>query len=243
MQQIRLDETTAVLRRIPLFLLDVVDGETPKTALEFAAADIQVSKNGAAEANSAGTVTEVAGGLYYYTATAGEVDTAGFLTLRVVHEGVVQFVALTQVTDITTAVVEGILAEVATDQDIADLIRTTGVETVDTVVTLPPVELDESALNDIRTEVLPLAIADVDYPTGTVVEDGGNTASAFLTDLAVASENTYKDRLIRFTGGALAGQVRKITASITDDTDTLITVSSAFTETPGAAGTFVLIDR
>lgn len=54
---------------------------SPATSLTFAAADIQVSKNGAAYANSAGTVTEVGYGLYYYTLTQAELDTRGVLSL------------------------------------------------------------------------------------------------------------------------------------------------------------------
>jgi hypothetical protein len=64
-----------------------VDG-APARGLTFAAADIQISRNGTAVANSAGTVTELGNGLYYYEATAGEVGTQGFLSLAVVKEDV-----------------------------------------------------------------------------------------------------------------------------------------------------------
>lgn len=84
MQQVFLNELTTARRRIPLFLFDddSADAYAPKTGLTFTAAEIRVSKNGAAEANSAGTVTEVAGGVYYYEATAAELDTVGFLSIR-----------------------------------------------------------------------------------------------------------------------------------------------------------------
>jgi hypothetical protein len=57
----------------------------PATGLTFAAADIQISKNGATNANSAGTVTEVGNGLYYYAATQSELDTRGPLLLSIVR--------------------------------------------------------------------------------------------------------------------------------------------------------------
>lgn len=75
-------ESVAARRRIPFFLASSVDGFTPVTGSVFVAADIQVSQDGAAEANSAGAVTEVGGGLYYYEATALELATLGFLTVR-----------------------------------------------------------------------------------------------------------------------------------------------------------------
>ncbi len=84
MQQLFLNEPTAARRRIPLFLFDddSADAYAPKTGLTFSAAEIQISKNGAAEVNSAGTVVEVAGGAYYYQATLAELDTVGFISVR-----------------------------------------------------------------------------------------------------------------------------------------------------------------
>ena len=60
----------------------------PALHLTFAAADISISRNGTAPANSAGTVTEIGNGRYYYEATAGEVATQGFLSLAVVREDI-----------------------------------------------------------------------------------------------------------------------------------------------------------
>lgn len=88
MLQIALSEATAARRRIPLVCVDDADGVTIRTGQTFAAADIQVSKAGAAEANSAGSVTELAGGLYFYLPTTGEVDTRGFLSLRSAKAGI-----------------------------------------------------------------------------------------------------------------------------------------------------------
>lgn len=90
-------ESTAAQRRIPLYLVDATDGYTAETGLTFSAGELKLSKNGASEANHAGSVTELAGGLYYYEATSGELDTVGFLTLRVAKSGVRAFVALCEV--------------------------------------------------------------------------------------------------------------------------------------------------
>jgi len=94
---IKQNETTAALRRWPIRMVQSADHSTPSTGLTFSAGDIKISKNGAAEANHAGTVTELASGLYYYEASAGEVDTAGFMTARFSKAGADMFVALLQV--------------------------------------------------------------------------------------------------------------------------------------------------
>lgn len=90
---IRQGESTAEYRRVPVYMLDDADGKTPETGLTFSSSDVKISKRGGAEANSAGTVTEVAGGLYYYTFTAGELDTVGFITARFIKSGCRTFVA------------------------------------------------------------------------------------------------------------------------------------------------------
>lgn len=81
-------ESTAARRRLPLYLVDADDGETPETGLTFSAGDVKISKNGAAEANHGGSFTELAGGQYYYEATQAELDTLGFFSLRVAKSGV-----------------------------------------------------------------------------------------------------------------------------------------------------------
>lgn len=91
------DETTAARRRVPILLVDSSDGYTPETGVSISAGDVKISKNGAAEGNHAGTLTELAGGLYYYEFTSGEVDTVGFLSLRVNKTGIRQFYGIYQV--------------------------------------------------------------------------------------------------------------------------------------------------
>ena len=74
----------------------------------------------------------------------------------------------------------------------------------------------------------------------TVVSDGSNSATAFDTGLTGA-DDVYNDRLVVFTTGALAGQVRKATDFVAA-TD-FITVGTAFTTTPSAGDKGVLINR
>jgi hypothetical protein len=95
--QLKQSEATAGRRRLPVYLVDDTDGKTPETGVTFTAGDIRISQNGGAEANHAGTIAEVGGGLYYYEATAGELATLGFLSVRVIKTGVRTFVAMAQV--------------------------------------------------------------------------------------------------------------------------------------------------
>lgn len=94
---IELNEATAAGRRIPVALVDDTDGKTPETGVTISAGDMKVSKNGAAEANHGGTLTELAGGDYYYEASSGEVDTLGYLTGRIVKAGIRTFRMAAQV--------------------------------------------------------------------------------------------------------------------------------------------------
>lgn len=101
---LRKNEATAARRRVPVYMVDDADGKTPETGLTFSVSEVQVSKNGAAEGNSAGTVTEVAGGLYYYEFTQGELNTDGFITARVIKTGTARtFVAVAQVGGVSVA--------------------------------------------------------------------------------------------------------------------------------------------
>jgi len=74
---------------------------------------------------------------------------------------------------------------------------------------------------------------------GSVVSDGGNTATTFKTDLSEATNDYHKDALLLFTSGGLINQVKKVSA-YTGATK-FITVSAAFTGTPSAADNFILL--
>jgi hypothetical protein len=97
MLQIKQSESTAARRRIPVYLTNPSDNYTPKTGVSPAAADLKVSKNGAAESNFGGTFTEVGSGVYYYEATSGELDTFGYLVVRYAGTAASPFIAVAQV--------------------------------------------------------------------------------------------------------------------------------------------------
>lgn len=97
MQLIKQSESTAARRRVLVYLVDDADGKTAETGVTVSAGDVKISKNGAAEANHAGTWAELAGGLYSYEFTQGELDTLGFASLRLVKSGVRTFVKEVQV--------------------------------------------------------------------------------------------------------------------------------------------------
>jgi len=84
---VKLSESTAARRRIPVYLVDVTDRITPETGI--AAPTIEWSKNGGGQSSGAGNWGEVGDGIYYYEFTTGEIDTlGGGHTLRVVKAGV-----------------------------------------------------------------------------------------------------------------------------------------------------------
>jgi hypothetical protein len=85
-----------------------------------------------------------------------------------------------------------------------------------------------------------LVLGTAGNPTGAVVSDAGNAANTFRTDLAESTNDHWKDCLLLFTSGALAGQVKKVTAY--NSTTKFVTVSNPFTGTPAAGDRFVLIN-
>jgi hypothetical protein len=94
-------ETTAAKRRIPIKMVDATDGTTPETGLS--SFTVKLSKNGAAGDAGGGTVTEVDAtdlpGIYYYEASAGEVDTSGIMVLTVAASGAMTYTAAFNVTE------------------------------------------------------------------------------------------------------------------------------------------------
>lgn len=87
MRPIKQSESVAARRLMYFRVLDSADYVTPLTGVTLSAGDLKVSKAGGAEANHAGTWAEIAGGLYTYTPTTGEVDTLGEATFRLAKSG------------------------------------------------------------------------------------------------------------------------------------------------------------
>jgi len=78
-------ETTSSLRTIYFTAVNTADGLAYTGALS--GADLRISKAGGAEANSAGSATHIATGLFKYVFTADEVDTLGEVSLRIAKSG------------------------------------------------------------------------------------------------------------------------------------------------------------
>lgn len=81
-----------------------------------------------------------------------------------------------------------------------------------------------------------------------VVADVGNTESAFLTDLPVKSVYYYGSSdggmvLVFVSGTTNAFQSRRVIASITSDTSTLITLEEALDSVPAEGDTFIILGR
>ena len=83
---IRQSEATAARRTIYFTAVSSADDSAYTSTLS--GADIRISKAGAAEANSAGTATHIATGLFKYEFTTGEVDTLGEVSVRLAKTGV-----------------------------------------------------------------------------------------------------------------------------------------------------------
>lgn len=85
-----------------------------------------------------------------------------------------------------------------------------------------------------------VVIGTTGHATGTVQSDAGNSATQFKTDRTEATNDHWKDALVVFTSGSLAGQVKKISAY--NGTTKIATVSTAFTGTPANGDRFLLIN-
>lgn len=68
--------------------VDDTDGKTAEVGLTFSAGELQISKNGGAFANAAGTATELSDGAYYYEATETELNTNGPIGFKIEKTGV-----------------------------------------------------------------------------------------------------------------------------------------------------------
>ncbi len=77
-----------------------------------------------------------------------------------------------------------------------------------------------------------------EQPAASVIS---GSASAFVTDLVRVVDDFWKDSLVVFTSGALAGQVRKVTG-YAGSTKTLSFDIDPFTSAPAGSDLFILIN-
>lgn len=95
MYLMKLGESNAARRRIPIRMVLDSDG---KTAVTGSTLTVTRSENGAAFAASAGSSTELANGYYYHEFATTDIDTLGFLIVRVTGTGGArEYAALVQI--------------------------------------------------------------------------------------------------------------------------------------------------
>ena len=82
MTRISLNEPTAEKRRVIFAAFDPGSEFAPLTGQTWSASEFQASQNGAGEGNHSGSVTEIAGGLYYYEAAIADIDAVGVTSIR-----------------------------------------------------------------------------------------------------------------------------------------------------------------
>jgi hypothetical protein len=80
-----------------------------------------------------------------------------------------------------------------------------------------------------------------DEPSGAVASNAGNNATAFATSLTSTVNDYWKDALLVFTTGSLAGQVKKI-IGYTGATK-FVTVAGTFTAVPAVGDSFLIINK
>lgn len=78
------------------------------------------------------------------------------------------------------------------------------------------------------------------YPTGTVVTDGGNSASAFKSDRTEGADAAWRG-YIKFKTGALAGQTIRIASYV--GATKFFNMTESFTGIPQAGDTFDILNQ
>lgn len=82
-----------------------------------------------------------------------------------------------------------------------------------------------------------------DIEAALVVTDGGNTATAFKTDLLGSASASYDNMFLLFRTGANAGMVRKVAAGGFNTSTDVITLTAAFPNTPASGDAFVMVNQ
>ena len=89
------NEPSSALRTIPFWI------GSGTTGLTWSSSHLQLSKNGGTEANYAGSVSELGGGVYKYVADIGELNTEGSLCIRFNRIGVVAAPTIVQIASVS----------------------------------------------------------------------------------------------------------------------------------------------
>jgi hypothetical protein len=226
MYQIKQSEATAARRRIPVLLVDITDGFTPK--ISVVTPTINISKLGAAIATGAGTWTEIGNGQYYYEFTAGEVDTLGWIAVNIVkatvsrdYNAIVQVMAYDYAVATNLgltaipAVATGSAGAIPTTGSGANQIAVNGSGAVSTVVSVSGsvgsvVGAVGSVTGNVSGSVASVvgAVGSVTGAVGSVTGNvGGNVTGSVGSLTATAVQNIWDDLTINNT---VVGSVGKL---------------------------------
>jgi hypothetical protein len=110
-------------------------------------------------------------------------------------------------------------------------------------IVLTAAEMDASWVHIV---VVKAGMDDADMVLGTAGSPSGQaiagtlTTSTFTSDRAEATDDYWKDAIVLFTSGGLAGQVKKVSAYT--GVSKLFTVNGAFTAAPVNGDRFILIN-
>lgn len=236
--------------------------------MTLVAGDVKISKNGAAEANHAGTLSELAGGFYYYEFTAGELDTLGFCSFRLVKSGVRTYATAVQVVPFDpysgiglglTALpneAAGAAGGLPNDTDANGRVRvvngtadgeialaTGGVDVRNWRGSSIPVQ-DQPGVPDVNVkrvnDSLAAAQALADSLGGAIqgTIQAGSTSTVLETNLTNSNDDLYKDSWYVQTSGAGIGQRKRITGH--DGTGNTLNVEQ-LEVVPALNDTFVIV--
>ncbi|MBA2687791.1 MAG: hypothetical protein H0U64_06805 [Gemmatimonadaceae bacterium] len=79
-----------------------------------------------------------------------------------------------------------------------------------------------------------------DQPAAAVVADADNVATLFVANLTSAVTDFWKDAVVVFTTGALAGQLKRVTGY--NGTTKALSFAAGFTSAPATGDLFVIIN-
>lgn len=210
-QEVLNSQATAAKRQFYFFLMSSTT-LGPLTGYSYSATDIQLSKNGASPANSAGSVTQISAtampGVYYYTSTTGEIGSDGFVIITIAPAGavartyIVPVVEFDQFDGVHLGLTSLPNAAAAASGGLPTLGTGAGQIAVDgsTGATLSNVsKWNGTAVTTPINAGNP--VVDVNHPTLTV-GTGTNGMTTFSLSVTLSTVNQLKNQWVRWRAGA-----------------------------------------
>lgn len=247
-----LKQSTAATVKIGPFV-DSTDGVTAEDALTISQADIRLSKNGGAfaQTNNATGATHDENGWYGVPLDTTDTGTLGTLIVAVAESGALPvwaeymvipanaYDSLVLGTDVLTADVTqwlGTAAATPTTAGVPEVdithIAGSAVSTTTAQIGANVVQLSTSATAADNLEASALGIVSSTAAAGTL------STTQMTTNLSEATDDHYNGRVIVWTSGVLAGQA----SAITDYTGaTKLLTYLTVTEAPSASDAFVIV--